>query len=299
MNRELPEQAPDGLSRTQRWVQAVITDPDGVAAGVRAPWAQAALGPVEAGAIVTRSRHLTAEERLGVYHHAYYARLLACLREEFPVWARAVGDEAFDAFAFGYLQYHPSRSYTLGQLGAGFARYLAETHVTEAGTTDGPPGWEEFVIDLATLEWTYGEVFDGPGAEGEPALDPAALGRVPADRWPAARLLPVPCLRLLELRFPVQQYYAKARHDGAAPIPAAGPTFLAITRDDYTVRSIDLVAAEYTLLQALVSGQTVADALGSLEASETGQREELSSLLEGWFYRWASERLFRTVVLTD
>ena len=53
-------------------------------------------------AVVTRSRNLTAAERLGVYHNAYYARLLACLREEFPILLKTITEEVFDAFAFGF-----------------------------------------------------------------------------------------------------------------------------------------------------------------------------------------------------
>ena len=40
--------------------------------------------------------------------------------EEFPVLKHALGEEVFDAFAVGYLQQYPSRSYTLFQLAANF-----------------------------------------------------------------------------------------------------------------------------------------------------------------------------------
>ena len=43
-----------------------------------------------------RSQALTALERLAIYGHAYYARLLECLREEFPVLKHALGEELFD-----------------------------------------------------------------------------------------------------------------------------------------------------------------------------------------------------------
>src|SRR5947209_3836429 len=150
---------PDRLRRTQRWLQAVITHADGVEAGADSPEARESFGPGGVGEVVTRSRRLSAGERLAVYHNAYYARLLACLREEFPVLVKALTEDVFDAFAFGYLQQYPSRSYTLGRLAADFARYLAETHAEEYGAAS--PGCEEFLIDLAALEWTYGDVFDG------------------------------------------------------------------------------------------------------------------------------------------
>ena len=76
--------------------------------------------------IVTRSQSLTSTERLQIYANAYFARLFECLHEEFPALLHALGEETFDAFAFGYLQQYPSRSYTLAELGRNFAAYLAE-----------------------------------------------------------------------------------------------------------------------------------------------------------------------------
>ena len=40
---------------------------------------------------------LTALDRLAIYSYAYYARLLECMREEFPVLKHALGEEVFDA----------------------------------------------------------------------------------------------------------------------------------------------------------------------------------------------------------
>src|SRR5947209_13115313 len=118
-----PEQA--DLNVVQRWMQAVLMHPGGVAQGMASEEAQRLLQvpPAEVEKVLTRSETLTALERLAIYGSAYYARLLECLREEYPVLKHALGDEAFDAFAFGYLQKYPSRSYTLGKLGDLFSRY--------------------------------------------------------------------------------------------------------------------------------------------------------------------------------
>ena len=132
---------------------------------------------------------------------------MQCLRGEFPVLLHAVTEEVFDAFALDYLQHHPSRSYTLGQLGARFAGYLAATRSEVDNSETGTSAtWEDFVIDLAALEWNYSEVFDGPGVEGELLLDPARLAEISPDQLLSATLVPVPCLRLLEFRFPVHTF---------------------------------------------------------------------------------------------
>src|SRR5713226_137689 len=107
------------LGQIQRWMQATIMHPVGVAEGMASTEARRHIdvGPDAAETIVNRSQALSALERLAIYGYAYYARLLECLREEFPVLKHALDEEVFDAFAVGYLQQYPSRSYTLFQLG--------------------------------------------------------------------------------------------------------------------------------------------------------------------------------------
>lgn len=288
------------LGRIQRWMQAVLMHPRGVAEGAASAEAQSHLGEAAGvGEVVTRSQALSAEERLGIYHSAYYARLLECLREEFPVLVHTLGAEVFDVFAAGYLQSYPSRSYTLNRLADHFPRYLAETR-PEAGGDEGPfPTWPEFLIDLATFEWTVGDVFDGPGVEGECLLEPEQLLAVPTERRADVRLRPVPCLRLLALRHPVPEYYAAVRANQDPAPPPPGNTFLAVTRRDYVVRHYTLSPIEYETLRALVEGETLGNAIASAVAKAGADFGELSDLVRGWFAGWASRGFFRSVDLAD
>jgi hypothetical protein len=287
------------LRQIQRWMQSVIMHPRGVAEGAASADARAHLGVGPAGVedIVTRSRTLSAEERLGIYHSAYHARLLECLREEFPVMVQTLGAEVFDVFAVGYLQRYPSRSYTLNRLADDFPRYLAETR-PEAAEDDGPfPTMPDFLIDLATLEWTIGDVFDGPGVEGERLLDAAQLLAVPAERRPDVRLRPVPCLRLLGLRHPVQEYYTAVRSDQEPAAPAPADTFLAVTRRDYVVCHYTLSPMEYETLGVLVAGETLGGAVASAAEKAGAEHGDLAGLVRHWFEGWAARGFFRSVSL--
>lgn len=284
------------LSRLQRWFQAVLTHPGGVEAGADSAEARGCfdVGPDGLEKVATRSRQLSAAERIGIYHNAYFARLLECLREEFQVFHRTVGEEVFDAFALDYLVKHPPHSYTLGRLGERFPQFLAETRPEGEEAGD----WSDFLIDLATLERAIGEVFDGPGVESEPPLGPDALARVPAECWAEVRLAPAPCLRLLTLRFPVQRYYTAARRGQDEPPPPAAPTHLAVSRLNFVVRHHDLSPVEFALLGGLIAGQNLGDAIG--QAVEAGaDPAELAGQLGDWFQRWTAERFFRAVYLAD
>ena len=289
------------LSQMQRWMQSVIMHPEGVTEGVASEAARRCLDvrPEEIERVVTRSRAQTALERLAIYGTAYYARLLECLRGEFPTLIHALGEELFDVFAVGYLEKHPSRSYTLARLADDFPRYLAETRPGGDEGDDSLPGWPDFLIDLAALDWTYNDVFDGPGVEGERLLEAGQLSALPGERWPDARLVPVPCLRLLALRFPVHDYYATVR-DGQDPVPPQpAETFLAVTRRDYVVRPHALSAEEYGVLAALAAGQSVGQAIGLAARAAGSDLDRLASKLRGWFQGWAANGFFRAVESAD
>ncbi len=122
------------LGKVQRWMQAVIMHPEGVEAGLDSSTARDHINvpPEQVEDVISRSKALSSVERLSIYANAYYARLLECLGEEFPVLKQTLGEETFETFAFAYLQTYPSQSYTLNQLGANFAAFLIETRPNAA-----------------------------------------------------------------------------------------------------------------------------------------------------------------------
>ncbi|HEY6320566.1 MAG TPA: DNA-binding domain-containing protein [Thermoanaerobaculia bacterium] len=305
------------LDVVQQWFQAVVTHPAGVAAGASSPAAQR-LVRLDRGSLeqlVRRSRRLTAEQRLEIYANAYYARLLECLRDTFPALTRVLGAEAFDSFAFDYLQRYPSRSYTLYRLAESFPRFLDETRPEQspaAGTAG--PAWPDFLIDLATLELAIAEAFDGPGAEGEPLLAAAdLLARRAGGDFAKARLAPVPCLRLLRFSHPVNAFYSSAmamrsrqpveppglldtRAETAAadlPVPDPGAEHIALSRTDYVVRRYPLTPFEAAVLAALVAGATVGDAIAGAAAASELPDDELAAQLDAAFRRWTAAGFFR------
>jgi hypothetical protein len=280
------------LAQIERWMQAIITHPGGVADGIQSPQARAAAGASqsELGRIVNRSSRRTAIERLEVYANAYYARLLECLRDEFPALVHALGEEAFDGLAFAYLVECPPTSYTLAELGRRFPDYLERTRPVESD--DRPvAGWADFLVDLARLERTYGEVFDGPGIETLPPLRPEQIDAIPAGRRLQARLQAAPCLRLLSLRFPAHEYATAVRRDGEPRVPERSTTWLAVSRIDYVVRRWPLSAPQFALLESLVAGDTLQAAIERAAVSSAGI-DDLAGKLGAWFREWSANGFF-------
>jgi Putative DNA-binding domain len=241
------------LESLLRWFHAVVSHPSGVTAGAESPTARtiAGGGSEMIERLIIHTDTLDASTRLGVYAHAYYARLIECLGEVFPMLKKFLGDEVFDGFAFEYLQEFPSRSYTLHHLGRHFPEYLEKSRPVaerEAGVApvEAGPDWPELLIDLARLEWAIYEVFDGPGmesrhavaADAPPADSKAAAGApsaktistirapssppdsrmsadalldVPIEAWDSARIRVAPCVRVLAARFPVNPFFTALR----------------------------------------------------------------------------------------
>ena len=285
------------LEQIEHWLQTCIMHPLGVKDAIASADARELIdvGPQEAEQVVTRSKALTAIQRLSIYSYAYSARLAECLREQFPVLRHALGDDTFDAFAIDYLRRYPSRSYTLTQLGSHFPRYLAETRPEQDDGATLPVDWPDFLIDLATLELAFSEVFDGPGVEGERLLDAEQLSQTLPERLWEARLVGVDCLRLLSLRYPVHHYFSAVQRDGDPLPPAPAETWLAVTRRQYVVCHYELSRRAYELLRSLLAGETVGDAVGRAAEAAGSDIEQLANDLGTWFHRWAAEDFFRAV----
>jgi hypothetical protein len=309
------EQGSPELTQLQRWFQTVITHPEGVEDGSASEEAQRLLQipPGELERVITRSRALTAAERLAIYANAYHSRLLECLGEVFPMLKRTLGEDGFDGLAFGYLQDYPSRTYTLNELGRHFPPYLEHTRPgseTQGGELIDPDqdeegsvlaeDWPDFLIDLARLEWAIYEVFDGPGVEGEALLSADRVLSIPPERWPQAKLTPVICLRLLATRFPVNEYFTALRHappDQPVPIPTACESFVALTRRNFVVRRYSLSRTEFELLKALKDGRTVCESVEAVVPPANIDVDEYAVHLQLWFRNWTAEGFFQTVTL--
>ncbi|MBI3863556.1 MAG: putative DNA-binding domain-containing protein [Planctomycetia bacterium] len=287
------------LDEVQRWMQAVVTHPGGPLAAIESPGTPLpiSVSPAQVERVIARSQALSSLERLDIYYRAYYARLLDCLREEYSVLAAALEAGLFDKFAVGYLQSHPPGGYTLSRLGARFPEFLAETRPARDSAEEGNADWPEFMIDLARLERVVNEVFDGPGSEGLPALDAARLQAIPRDRWPAVRLVAAPCLRLGALQFPVNVFFTAMSKKESARMPEPGAAFVAVTRRDYSVRRYELSVEQFTLLAALVEGESVGAAIERLVAELPSAHEDLAPRLREWFRTWTAAGFFIAVSL--
>ncbi|HTN02129.1 MAG TPA: DNA-binding domain-containing protein [Planctomycetaceae bacterium] len=264
------------VEELQRWMQEQIRHP------------RAAGGEAAVDDVLTASSQLSGRQRLGIYQSAYVARLLECLRAEFPATAALAGEESFAALAQGYLETRPSRSYTLGDLGAGFPEFLRSVRPSRDAEGAGLD-FADALIETARVERIYSEVFDGSGPEELPAFDPK---QVSPEQFAGARLTFHACVRLVRLPLPVHGLITAVRRGEAWEVPAEGLTCLVITRRDYVVRRFAVEPLAFALLERLQASEGVGAALTEVFGDGEITAAMLRSVGE-WFEAWAAAPLFR------
>jgi len=271
------------LGRLQRWLQEVVVHPGSTGEALGAPRARALVARRRLADVILPSATLRPEERLAIYHDMYVLRMEEALESDYPALKHLLGAEGFRALVTGYVQAHPSRSYSLNFLG----RHLPE-YVRAA------PGLRRraFLHDLARLEQAVAEVFD---AAEEPALGPAEIAAVSAAAWATARLRPVSAFRLLAFAHPVNAYLQSVRdEDHDHPALRRGSAWVAVYRRGYNVWRQDLDRAEYALLGDIVAGRTLGESVARALRRGRGQRPTEKQLF-AWFRGWVGAGVFGEV----
>lgn len=237
---------------------------------------------------------LNAAQHLAIYQRAYYARLLQCLQGQYKALCQALGPALFNDFAHQYLQQTPSRSATLALLGQDFAGYLQRTR-PDADAAE-KEGWIDFMVDLASFEWTLYTLFDAPGAEAQGyANEPEELLQ------PQLRLQA--CLRLCRYRYPVSGYYQQVAAmqgptDGEPPLPPQQASWLALVRTDYKIGIFTLLPAQYHLLKQLERagpGFLISDALQNTAQAFGKSLDVVERGWTSWRAAWGAAGFFEKI----
>jgi hypothetical protein len=217
---------------------------------------------------IVESNRLTAADRIGIYARGYALRLIECLRAEYPVLRRWVGEQVFDLFAFGYIRAHNSDSYTLYDYGAGFADHLAACRPPDAGADSA----EAALSALARVERARATATRAYGVERDPpasAVDAvSALLLQPDGRYE----LP-DSVRLLRCDFDVSAMFKALEDDQDPQTPPYAATPIIVARRRYRVQ----VHKPDPVLMAWL--EALGEAGGDLRAAATLAAERLGEPL--------------------
>lgn len=176
---------------------------------------------------------LNATQRLNIYQTGYKLRLLECMKAEFQTLYTFLGNDLFELFALGYIQRHPSQSYTLYTLGEGFSEFLCQTK---------PPTEEKNLLipeQLAKLEHYQALSMRGKGCEQQEQVLPSEIDLLMGDPLPSLALPDTSFL--VSCDFDLFSYVKAVQQGETPPIPAQVSQTLLIYRHHYRV---DLVVLE-------------------------------------------------------
>lgn len=217
------------LGRIQGWMQRAI-----FAGGARAEFA---------AEVVAGDEALPPVDRIGIYAGGYRARLMECLRDEYPALRLFAGDTVFDLFAADYIDARPSRDPSLYAFGAGFADHLAARAPAEAAL---PGSALAIPAQLARLERARGECVRARGVERDLVPVTADFALVPGSR------LHLPdSVRLMRLDFDLVPLIEAAERGEPGPAPEPRPTPTAVARSGWRVRVLRIDPWRFGFLEAL------------------------------------------------
>lgn len=223
---------------------------------------------------------LSVELGLQIYHHAYRARLLGVLREDFPAVHYWLGDEQFDQLASAYLQDNPSRHFSLRWLGERFADFIEQNQHAEQMPA---------LVELARLEWGFTLAFDSLDAE---PLSLAQVASLAPDAWPALQVQLLPCVQRLSLSYNSLALWQAAKAGTAFPVSTVlpQPMLCLIWRHELhsQYRSLSHAEAE-ALLGMCVDGWSFARLCEHL----VGLGDEAPLRAAGWLKLWLTEGLLQ------
>jgi len=165
---------------------------------------------------------LSKKERLSIYGEAFYARLHQIMEVEYPALHHALEDDLFHHFVSDYLKKYPPSSYTLIDLGMSFPGFLRETR-----PDNNDEQWPEFIIELATLERAFQEVFNSNGSDETIKECDDSFEKILNEENSI----------LLECVFPVHEYFLAYRESKkAVDIPDPNRVSVLIYRRNFQVR---------------------------------------------------------------
>lgn len=222
---------------------------------------------------------LAIERRLAVYRGNLLGAVTHALAAAYPVIAKVVGVEFFEAMAREYARQVPSASGDLNQYGKQLAEFLAGF---------APVRELLYLPDLARLEWAVHRAHYGADVD---ALDVTRLAAVPPAQQPSLRLRLNPLCVWFESRFPLARIWEIHQNDytGEFSVDFEGGLFYALVlRPRFRAHATPIRAGEYAFLAATAAGVTLNDALNRALHADPGF--DLDTALRRWV---------ETLVVTD
>jgi hypothetical protein len=204
--------------------------------------------------------YLSPEHSLAIYQYGYKARLLDCLRADYPVLKSFLGEALFERFALEYLDTNPSGSYSLFQLGEQFPDYLQNSCPDTSQLSEAQQANYLLPIELARLERLRVNAMRSKGLEDHPHQEPDYYCM---ETLKQLRPKAPATLGLMSSVHNLTEYYQALRSNNKGPeeTPPAelSPSYIAVSRSNYRLSIHSLASWQYGFLKGLSRHEPNAD----------------------------------------
>jgi hypothetical protein len=213
------------------------------------------LHPDKAAAMdwVSANGRASPEIQLSVYTHAYRARLIEVLSNDYPAILMAIGDELFNQLADDYIQTYPSNFFSLRDFGCnlpGFVSGLITEHESYRNM--------DWLYGLALFEWTLGQAFD---AADDIVLTEQDISAIPPQAWPELKFRIHPSVHRLNLEWNIPEIWKVLTDDNPAQVTALNTTesHWIVWRDQLVTRFRSMEADEQEAFDMLCAGKSISE----------------------------------------
>jgi hypothetical protein len=237
---------------------------------------------------------LTSFERVEIYNKQYWFRLIDCLYDDYPGLLAILGRVKFNRLINSYIEEHPSRSFSLRNLGD-----RLEQHIIDHPEITGSK--QQLAREMAAFQWAQTVAFDGPGKT--PVTVDDLLGMKPEK----LKLAMQEYITLLEMHWPLDDFTlalkrqqqtlrGEASNAVEAPsekkikkisVPRPERVFVAVHRLNNDLFYKRLEPEAYQILIELRSGQSLAAACETALAAADPE-VDWSPKIQKWFRDWTA-----------
>jgi Putative DNA-binding domain len=294
MNRGTGRQTLSELRELQRLAGAIIMRPLSRRWRMQGQWTDQRDMRAVAAEFIKPNDRLTSFERIEIYNRQYWFRLIDSFHEDFPGLRAVLGRLKFNNLTKQYLTNHPSRSFSLRNLGRNLAQFVKDHPKLTAPRS-------ELACEMARFEWAQVEAFDGQARP--PVTVDDLLGKNPAK----LRLALQPYISVLQLEYPLDEYMMRLKKSGLrgdasnameermhetrpkrrSPIPRRRRVFVVVHRHDNSLYYKRIDESAFRLLTSLRKGDPLGKAIKSAFAGRPDPeqvRERFETWTElGWF----------------
>lgn len=227
---------------------------------------------------------LSAQRRLGIYHHAYRARLLETMRDTFAHTWRYLGDEWFDHLALAFIEQHPSTHANLRWYGQTWPAWLDGSRMAQMGA-----GLHPEVTELAQLDWALRRAFDAADAVTLTAADLAAM---PVEDWAVAPLHAHASVALVVLQCNALALWHALDRDEAVPEVESllQPVTVLVWRHDERPHFRSVPEQEAQALTLLLLGRSFTDICALLQ-DQPGEQGDAAARAASLLRQWLNDGL--------